>query len=468
MLKIVLVLTSIILASSNVRGQRHFRLKAVADVDFLLPPKTKLGQEGLFGNKQSLQYSSRLRYHRILISGLKGNSYNSFLNTISRAKYVHDDKPITSTWLRENWNATGAATVVNASAKIYFSDDNTGLVLEMDYSSIMNHPEAYFNQLAIELLTAFRIKETSSPNWPSSVCQEMIWKIFSLLPVPAASALSALGFIQAAAGYSLLLLHPRTSLRIDHEIFDDKTSRGDVEAMDQFMQGLLQKSRESNSDVIQLDTSQLKQIHETVDWKYVMTGQTIMNLFKVQNSNNDVLFKQIPFLSSNMNRTLFPDNQFKSNVHLSSSGDIELSARIGTAPFLFLYMKYFMGNNSNATINSSTIRNCCRDANGLPCNSLILFRQDLNELSSPTDYCNTKLTDYGSFGERALTVPVIPVFVNGSLTYQPLGLKLEDLVQSSLVNKENNLEREARDGYRTIKKRHNIIYLLPGDRITNL
>lgn len=467
MVKFILLLSIIFGFGMTINCQTNYRLKSVSGIEFLLPPKSKLGSEGLFGNKQSLQYGSRFRYHRILVNRLTGNCYGTFLEAISQAKYVYDDKAITSTWLSGNWNTTSGATVINASAKIYFSDNNEGFVLELDYSTIIANSEAFFNQLAIELYTTFRHKETASPNWPPSVCQEMVWKIFSLLPVPTASSLSALGFIQAP-DYSLLLIHPRISLRIDHYMFDDRTIEPDVEAMDTFLQSLIDKSREAGSDVISVDTTSINNIRQAVDYKYVMTGQTIIQLYRVQNSANQVFFRQVPYLHRDMTRTLLPENNFKGNVHLGSSGDMELSARISTAPFLFLYQQYFNGNNSNSRINSSTIRNCCRQANNTLCTSLILFRQDVTELSEPVDYCSNPLANYASFGERALIVPVIPIFINGNLTYQPLGLKLADLLVSNLINKQHKLEREDRQGYRRIQKKENNIYLLPGDRISNL
>src|SRR5690606_28331147 len=97
------------------------------------------------------------------------------------------------------------------------------------------------------------------------------------------------------------------------------------------------------------------------DWKYVMIGQSTIHLYKLQNSKNDVFFRQNPFLHPDLNRTLLFDNLYKQSfVHLGSSTDIEHSARISSSPFLFLYQKYMEGNNSGSTRPSSPIGDCCK------------------------------------------------------------------------------------------------------------
>ncbi len=418
--------------------QGKFRAKSVNNIPFILPPQAKLGKEGIFGNKQSLQFHSRFRYHRIIVKAIDKTSYESFESALRKATHEHDSKAITPARLLSDFETTDYhGDSLNPSARVFFSDKNDGFILELDYGQVMTAgPAVYFNDLSAQLLKLFLQKETGATAWPAGICQEIVWKIYSLLPVPVSSATAALGQIRTTA-YSLLLLHPRIALRVDHTVLEDRTVR------------LAEGASEPN-------------------WKYVMTGQSIIHLDKVQNSKGEVFFRQLPFLHRDIDRSLLYDNTYRESfVHQSSSGDLELSARTSIAPFLFLYLRHFQGNNSGSTPPSSTIDDCCRFDKGMHCNSLLLFRGNLNELITPVDYCTTEIKDYASFGQHALIAPVIPVYIDGGLTYQPLGLKLSDLVRKNVVTTNNKLEREYRNEYTLFKKKNNNVCLLPGDRITN-
>src|SRR6185436_5490765 len=87
---VVLLLCCLFICVTASSQKKEFRIKQVkhecskaGDRDsFLIPPNTKIGGEGLFHNRNVINYKKRFRYQRVIIKGLTTN-YNNCLNQLN-------------------------------------------------------------------------------------------------------------------------------------------------------------------------------------------------------------------------------------------------------------------------------------------------------------------------------------------------------------------------------------------------
>jgi len=289
--------------------------------------------------------------------------------------------------------------------------------------------EARFFELAKELIMEFNKRERTGTakefGWPTSISQNIIEKIFELIPIPSQSSLSRY-IAQIDDEKSFVLLNPKIKLKVDAV---EKVKDGD-------------------------------------NWYFNLVGTTIVTI----NRNNQGDIIQNPFHKFQVkgmpdNTAVYKPDGEPDIIHQASSEDIQLSETLRDKPYLFLYQNDFKAN-----IGTPGNKVCAGTYDDrFDCNSMLVHYSNL------TRFFNDKKNDLSlihaeyisSFGFRNLITPIIDITVNGNLIQCPLGLSFNELRNQISIPLSFNIYRFWNGRYVKIKNINidNLI-LLPNDKIT--
>jgi hypothetical protein len=315
--------------------------------------------------------------------------------------------------------------------KIKYSYDQKAFLLQIDYGSIINEQTETeindrFFEIAKDLLIEFSRREgtgTDGFGWPTSISQDVVEKIFEVIPIPSKSSLARY-IAQIDNNKSFLLLNPKISLKVDAvELLTDES---------------------------------------TGDWQFRLMNSNLISLSKDNNGN----IIQTPFLQFEQSApNVMPDNKFNGKrVLQASSGDMQLSSTLNKCPFVFIQQKSFKKNN----INSSDATCAGYDLNMFECNSILLHFDTLGSFYDMDDKLidESKAMYLSSFGLRNLITPQINILLNGNSLIIPLNTTLNHLKHQQNLPDLITILRLWNGKYVKVKlKNTNEIILLPSDII---
>lgn len=457
MLKIAkasVLLLTLTLFSFKAFGQDRFRVESFSlstgeQVEFVLPPKSKLKVE-------RGDVVSKYQYHFVRVSNLSGD-YPKQVAALNESKYYY------SRHIEGKDEEVAFDTAVKGCAACmigYLPADKgakkEGFVLRIDYShflAILKSEDVVnaFGDMAVALLNHFSLEESSN-GWPVTLSQNIVGKVFELLPVPQRASLLRYGVNIGDKG-TFILLNPGIVLKVD-------------------------------------DVSIVRP--GTGGFHYQLSGETIIRTYRDSRGN----IKQLPFID--YDKQTLPNNVMPDfGVLQASSGDIQLSESLKGKPYIALYQKTFKRNNSNANDGS------CRrveEMQGSKCNSMLLHaaklgafldasapdrvKIDLDNLATLLDAFS--LRDDGTmpcedtkdcakraenivrsyFGTRSLITPLITVHLNGYPTLLDLNTTLFEFSSRYSLPAKLVFSRLRNGKYHRFKQLSAGTVLLPGDRIS--
>lgn len=406
-------------------AQSAYRLKLVDDLgEFILPPKAKIACEGLFSSKKQLHYrenKSKYRYQYVGFRNLNKSNYYEALNAVRKAEYF-TSKEKETILLKESWcviRGKGNLTE-DSSAVIYTSSDKNCLVIEIDLDKILNKSVIEnYQKMAIGIIKSLQGNEKPAGRWPLSISQDIVEKVFELIPVPQEASLSRY-LTQIDSTKSFVLLNPNIKLKVDA----------------------------------------VEKVKDGSNWYFNLLGTSIITI----NRGNEGKIIQNPFHKFQVKG--MPSNQVNAKIVLqSSTEDIQLSESLRDCPFIFLWQNNFKHNNK-----TSSAGGCVNSETDLiNCNSQLWHFDDLSSFY-PTN--GTKDLDYNSvkyissYGYRNLITPVIDITINGNIIQCPLGLNLNQLRNQMAVPLSFKIYRFWDGKYVKIKANNlNNLILLPNDKI---
>lgn len=419
-------------------GQSSYQIKPFADKgDFIYPPHSKLKHSC---KKTTVKKSCRYQY--IYIDSLKmtHGDYYSVVNLLNNAEYftskysidkicfdtecygcydnskgtvkpsfnktkrLPNSKTITKLQIElnkkiaDNSIATGSKICdiitcnVGSFCKIKYSYDQKAFLLQIDYGSIIDGQTEVvisdrFFEVAKDLLVEFNKREGTETNgfgWPTSISQDVVEKVYEIIPTPNKASLSRY-ISQINNEKSFILLNPKISLKVDAvEIITDES---------------------------------------TGDWQYRLLNSNLITTTK-DNSGNIIQNPFLHFEKSEANA--LPDNKFNGKKILQASyGDIQLSSTLNKCPFIFLQQKSFKKNN----INSSDATCAGYERNMFECNSILLHFDNLGSFyDAGNNLIDESKAEYlSSFGFRNLITPQINIILNSHFLGIPLNTTFNQL-----------------------------------------
>jgi hypothetical protein len=474
MKKLVIFISILSVFFSQSYGQNSYHIKAFIDKGiFIYPPYSKLKL-----NCKNTAIKSKFNFQYIYIDSIKmeNNTYYSVLNELVSGKHIqyftssypienicfdteyygchnkNSEKLVLNTTdfkikkrkpnsrtrskyytkpssdLKNDDNSNcGITTGLGTNYKIKYSFDQKALLLQIDYGRIINNQTTEeitnaFLELSKNLLIEFskhEKKQSDSYDWPSSLSQNLVEKIFELIPIPQEASLARY-ISQIDEGKSFVLLNPKIKLKID----------------------AVEKVKDGNN------------------WYFNLLGTTLITI----NRNNEGQIIQNPFHKFQVNG--MPNNIVKDKTVLqASTEDIQLSESLKECPFVFIWQNNLKQNNKASQPGS------CDDAETdlINCNSQLWHFDKLNSFYT-TDGTND--LDYGSvkyissYGSRNLITPAIDIIVNGNLIQCPLGSSLNQLRNLMVIPLSIKFYRFWNNRYVKI---NNIdidnLLLLPNDKI---
>ncbi len=396
LLYLLIVFLTLISCSLN-----YYRIKDVKNgnskqdkfTEFLIPPKSKIANEGLFNLKKRLVFKekSQYRYQYITIRGLS-KSYISCLNSINEAVYFYQ-KEDADIVLREEYGIYSKPVSIgqNNLANFYSShlninsknNDKINIAIRINLNQLLLEENNYVNnykQLAFDLLST--ISSFESEFLPISISQNIVEKVFELIPIPQEASLARYGYFKSS-WYSIFLLNPNMVLNCDY----------------------ISKVQFNNP----LD-----------DQSTIMRWEGVNNLSFYRDDYGKI--KQVPYLGFDINR--LPSNFIGSDSHhengitvnyynIAGSADLELSSKITNTKYIALYQPIFGNSNLSMDPIEGEKKRCC--VNLYDCNSQIVLSNAIDEILNPQNKCKNSIPIFGNvavYGERSFMEVFDTIYIN--------------------------------------------------------
>lgn len=441
-------------------GQGNYKVKPSGSKgEFIIPPDSYWGYRES-GNKKC-GYD---QYYYVLFYGLT----NDYLKTISELYYTeywsgnidyfaknklpkHKNNLLNRKIKEQNAQLINLSSFKSTSTGKPFQcspldDKNSVYFIQIDYNSLLTGSReqiiSNFSQLAKDLLIEISAKE-GTYTWPTSISQNLVEKIFELIPIPQESSLARYGW-NVTDQSSLLLLNPKISLSVE------------------------------------ISSLSSTEFPPTDHWYYTLISQTNINFYR------DGLgqIRQLPFIMFSNNT--MPSNSFigkddndrkdPNTLLLNNSGDMQLSQNSKSKHFVALFQDYMKQNSNYSTEGSSTVS--LRDKKDRYAgNSIILLNDDINLLFKGKSETTNVKAAYNSHGynykdntndekySRTLITPIITIHLNSSPITIKLGSNISILNQQFNFGSHFAIYRSFNGNYVKIKNPSNSTILLPGDKI---
>ncbi|MEA5461675.1 hypothetical protein VB796_21585 [Arcicella sp. LKC2W] len=395
-------------------SQCSFRIKTLdfknGSIDFILPPKSNLvlNEKGVF--------RKNLRYHSIEVENLNSNYYVS-LSQLDKAIYCHTKK----TKILDS--KEGNISTVTSFCRIQWK--NSGFILEIDYNDFLDKsPDSIkklFEDLSKKLLVEFAKKEVQN-TWATSICQNIIEKIFEVIPIPEEASLARyISEYDVSYGHSFILLNSKIKLRVD---------------------------------AVDIDTA------INGNWSYRLIGTSMISIYRDKWGR----IIQNPF--HNFQNKGMPDNLINNDgkiVLQASTEDIQLSNTLKECDYIFLYQNNLKKNNKSSSPGGC---NSSSETSTVNCNSQLWhFKKNSISQFYLNDDLNFSSVNYiSSFGLRNVIYPLIEIVVNNKYVSIPIGINFNQLKPQLSITNSTNIFRYWNGKYKKINLRNESI-LLPSDKI---
>lgn len=318
--------------------------------------------------------------------------------------------------------------------KIKYSYDQKAFLLQIDYGSIIDgktEPEIRdrFFEIAKDLLIEFQKREGKGSiekfGWPTSISQDIVEKVFELIPIPNQSSLLRY-LAQIDHDKSFVLLNPKIKLKVDA----------------------------------------VEKVKDGSNWYFNLLGTTIVTI----NRDNEGRIIQNPF--HNFQVKGVPDNTAVDNpdgdpdiIHQASIEDVQLSETLRDKPFIFVYQNSFKANTKQLPVSNAVCKGTLDDR--LECNSILVHYSDLSKFAEKNGDLSLTNAEYiSSFGFRNLITPVIDIMINGNFIQCPLGISLNQLRNQMAIPASFKFYRFWNGKFvKHNSKNLNKLILLPNDKI---
>ena len=440
--------------------------------DFIHPPHSKLEL-----NEDNSTIKKRCWYQYIYLDNLKtekGNYY-TILNLINNAKYHSSKNDITKTKFKNDRFPTNTPISIRNYYRIKYSVDQKAFLLQIDYEKIftdnadkeiadlktkydqekndittlifrankkianaideqivritkkyeydISQPgiiSSRFSEVAKNLLVEFSNREGTGGGWPTSISQDIVEKIWELLPTPQDASLARFS-CQINNELSFTLLNPKISYKVDAVV----------------------------------------KVGDENDWGFRLIGTNQISFTRDCLGN----IIQNPFIA--FQHTIAPSNSVGTRQVLqASTADIQLSDEIRNKTFIGIYQRKFKKNN-----NYGSDKCADAEANLFDCNSIILHTSNLDSLfhciNSSGCIENNENSEIikSSYGFRSLITPEITIIINNTFYKMNFNSKIFDLQQTLFLKKDMKLLRLYKGNYKKIKNATGLLTLLPNDKI---
>lgn len=354
-------------------AQCSYRIKKNKDKgDFIIPPKSN------FSLTKSNSVKNKFKYQFITIDKLNDVNYYEVIKNLNEAKsyYCKKDKH------------SSTDTKIN-SVYIKYDNANSKVTIQIDWSSIIdNHSKDEIKvcifELAKDLLIEFASHENKEGfNWPISISQSIVEKVFELIPIPQEASLSRY-IAQVDKEKSFVLLSPKIKLKVDAT--DTLTDKND-------------------------------------DWQYRLINSNIIKLLK-DSRGNTIQTPFIQFQSKSVGH--MPTNNITNKGILqASSADIQLSSTLNQCPFIFLVQNKFK---KNSKISNTDCTLCGgKEWNMDECNSVLYHYKTIHKDFHDDGLDKNKIDYSSAFGYRNLITPLINIYLNNNSLDIVLGTTLSQL-----------------------------------------
>ncbi|SMD08311.1 hypothetical protein [Pedobacter nyackensis] len=426
--------------SQNKYRIKHLRLDGFT-VNFEFPPHAKLGREGLFGNKEIVNFRSRFRFHTVTIKGIS-NNYQQSVERIEEACYKHSRS--------QRLHAGSSVTKIDSVAKLYLTNEDQNVIIEFDYTSLLDSLSKdlkYLERLSVRLLNGLSKVQDTLKFWPEQgICQNIVEKVFEYIPKPEYAVLSKFGTCITDSS-SFVLLNPSIGLKIDHQDFYGDT-----------------KNQNNQFD----------------RFNYYFTGQTTLFFYR----DSEGHLKQSSFLDIEKNNKVgfLPINNAIRSTDISthiqaSSVDLQMSNSINRIKYVGLFQNYLKRNNGNSSEGISNAKLNKDDDLFIGNSYLILADTIQNLLSYPSKTSAVTKSTFGcgglfgtkedeQKGGRSVITPIFPIYINGNINYISVGTKLGSvLLNYGLAYRDLKIFRKYNGRMFKIKYKQNYFTLLPGDHL---
>jgi hypothetical protein len=478
-------------------GQSSYRIKPFADKgNFIYPPHSKL-KHGC--NDSIVKKSCRYQYIFIDSLSMTNGNYYSVLNLLNEAEYFSskdsidkysidkicfdtecdgcDDKTKARKKLslkqkKRKQKSKGlnklevelAAKVkantapsdseiceiteedeVGGFYKIKYSRDRKAFLLQIDYSRIIDGKTEHeirksFFELAKRLLIEFQKREGNGSiekfGWPTSISQDVVEKIFELIPIPQEASLARYA-LDVNKEFSFVLLNPKIWIMVDH------TERS------------MARFPESRID--------------SRNWQMNYYGQSVIRFYR----NNKGNIRQTPFIETNNLQPLNkPLGNIKNSVLFSSSIDMQVTSGTNGKEKRFIGIHQYSKVRGN---NSVSVDEDDHQFDNVNRNTQLLFMDNLDynffdrllSKENPAEQANNGIIA-ATYGMRNILTPVIQIYVNGQSLTVPLNSSYGTLVQMGIIPSIDGIKlyRQGYRGYKRVKGPLTELKLLPNDKIT--
>lgn len=390
-------------------------------VEFLLPPKTKLTKKS---NENKYEINDNYRYHSILLS-LDPNDYNGSKELLEKFTYLYKSKvttPNSQNSFNKGCNDGGNEIIEDL---YYLTVKNSSIFIEFDFNRLKNKSKneviECFNLIPIDILKIIS-EEENNRGWPNSISQNIVKKIFEIIPTPQETVLSRYGVL-FNAGLSFTMISPNTRIILDVVSFRDEVA--------------------------------------PPGWFFELIGQSIIDFSRDDNGN----IIQNPFLS-NLDNSSFPSNLIwkdKNLVNLASSADNQLSSSTNQQKYVGLLHKNFKKNTKQSFSGPASCKNTVDKKN--ECNTILISSNNIGDIYEcvENDICDQVMIS--SYGFRNLMTPHITILIDSSLVDISLNSKISTIAESYIFTNKFNVERIYNGKYYPLKSVSKDTVLLPKDKI---
>ncbi len=413
--------------------------------EFIIPPDTYWGYKE--NGQKKYGYD---RYYYVLLSGLSKNYLNSisalnqtqswsgnddyFEKEFNQLKRKAKDEKVEFSNLR-SYKLTS-----NFFKCAPINNQKSGYLIQIDYDAIIcNGSEKQttenFSALAKELLIKISEKENQY-DWPTSISQNIIEKIFEHIPIPQEASLARYSFIQNDR-YSFVLLNPKILMMVD--VAERIRTRWDDSGIDPKY------------------------------WQMNYYGQAPVRFFRdqkgeiIQTPFLDIKSKTLPSNSSN-------NAIIKNSTLQAASADIQLTDGLKKKHFIGVFQYDNTDGFKSNHFNNEDIDLINDNIKG---NSQILLFDKLNSIFynsiDSTEYPSEEIDDIisSSFGSRNLITPSIVIYINGIEKVIPLNSDMSILLQQGNIPSIGGIEllRLYNGKYKKIQFSDGRLKLLPQDKI---
>ena len=427
-------------------GQNNARIKPVTiklsqgasyTKDFLLPPNSKIANEGFIFHKRSLQYKDvpRFRYQYIFLNGISAR-YDSSIQALRTTNIIKKNLfSASAEHYKKIYNLTTTGHFGNF-VTYYLSSEKDKILFEIDYSELLSKAEN-FNAYVEDLYKGISNLERDY-SWPISISQNIIQKFRELTPVPQDHILDFnMAFIDK--NYSYLLLNPGIWLLVDNA--------------EKVRQQLPFRKSDGNLEIDNYNY-----------WSFNLNGQSLIKFYRDENGG----IMESPFTAFSQSITM-PTNSLKEKIVLqSSTADIQFSEDLKNLKFVSLFQNRFKRNNQQSDFGDGkeNTDNSFRELNSFLVFSNCIDDNFIQDIKAGNPLKDT--TRRGSvFGMRNLITPVIPIFVNEVIIMLPFNSDIFIGKQLGQIPPVSNLKvyRIYNGSYKRLRFTNDNLLLLPDDKI---